>query len=340
MRIDFVITWVDGNDIEWQKEKARCTGKELGDDNTKRYRDWEFLRYWFRSVEKCAPWVGKIHFVTYGHLPSWLNISNPKLNIVKHTDFIPQKYLPTFSCRPIELNLHRIPGLSEHFVYFNDDMFLMQPAKKTDFFVKGLPCDTAVLEASHILGEDMSDNILMPESYDTSKIMNMVPLNRNFSKRKCVLHNLFKWYNPKYGKRMLKTVCCIPWKYFTGFRSEHMPYSLMKRTFEEVWDKETALLDRACSNRVRNSTDVSSRLMSFWQMAKGEFYPRSVKTGRYFGVCNDKSKIRTVSNVIKNRKYKLICLNDEYSGDDFDGVKKKINLSFEKAFPEKSSFEL
>ena len=93
-------------------------------------------RWWFRAVEKFAPWVNKIHFVTYGHLPKWLNIDNPKLNIAKHSDFIPQKYLPTFSSFPIEVNLHRIKGLAERFVYFNDDMFLLKTSKKRIIFCR------------------------------------------------------------------------------------------------------------------------------------------------------------------------------------------------------------
>lgn len=81
--IDFVITWVDGGDAAWQAEKNRY-GKEMypagasalrraeNDDSDERYRDWDNLKYWFRGVEKYAPWVRKIHFVTWGHLPEWL----------------------------------------------------------------------------------------------------------------------------------------------------------------------------------------------------------------------------------------------------------------------------
>ena len=93
--IDFVITWVDGNDPAWQQEKSR-TLKASGlidktDDRKERYRDWDNLQYWFRGVEQFAPWVRKVHFVTWGHLPEWLNTSAPKLNIVNHEDFIPEE---------------------------------------------------------------------------------------------------------------------------------------------------------------------------------------------------------------------------------------------------------
>ena len=97
------------------------------------------LKYWFRGVENYAPWVKQIHFVTCGHLPEWLNINHPKIHIVNHKDYIPEQYLPTFSSHVIELNMHRIPGLSEHFVNFNDDVFLTQPVKPEDFFQDGKP---------------------------------------------------------------------------------------------------------------------------------------------------------------------------------------------------------
>lgn len=138
--IDFVITWVDGNDLEWKREKAARMGHTdmdisvNADDRKERYRDWDNLRYWFRGMEKYAPWVRKVHFVTWGHIPQWLNTKHPKLNIVCHEDFIPQKFLPTFNSHTIEWNFHRIPGLTEQFVYFNDDMFLLKPVYMEDFF--------------------------------------------------------------------------------------------------------------------------------------------------------------------------------------------------------------
>ena len=97
--IDFVLMWVDGNDPEWQKEKSLYESDTNGDKRNIRFRDWDNLQYWFRGVEKYAPWVNKIHFVTWGHLPSWLNTEHPKLNVVKHSDFIPKEFLPTFNSR-------------------------------------------------------------------------------------------------------------------------------------------------------------------------------------------------------------------------------------------------
>lgn len=115
--IDFVITWVDGSDPIWFQEKQKIFKKAVGavdtDDRSERYRDWGILKYLFRSIEKFAPWVNNVYFVTCGHLPEWLNTECSKLQIVSHKDFIPQKYLPTFNSHPIEWNFHRIKNLSD-----------------------------------------------------------------------------------------------------------------------------------------------------------------------------------------------------------------------------------
>ena len=147
-KIDFVIPWVDGNDPEWQAQKDKYYQGEKNQNKNSAYRDWNTLRFWFRGVEKYAPWVNRIHFITWGHIPQWLNINHPKLNIVKHTDFIPDDCLPTFSANSIELHINRIDALEEHFVYFNDDTFVLAPINIEDFFINGLPADSAILSAT------------------------------------------------------------------------------------------------------------------------------------------------------------------------------------------------
>ena len=74
MNIDFVILWVDGNDPAWLSEKQKYQGSVENESNSvNRYRDWGLLPYWFRAVEQFSPWVHKIFFVTWGHIPSFLN---------------------------------------------------------------------------------------------------------------------------------------------------------------------------------------------------------------------------------------------------------------------------
>lgn len=125
-KIDFVVPWVDSNDPEWIASYNHYRPEKPLQDNA-RFRNWGLFRYWFRSVERYAPWVNKVYLVTNGKFPDWINPDCEKLVLVKHTDFIPQKYLPTFNSKTIELNLGRIDSLSEHFVYFNDDVFINAP---------------------------------------------------------------------------------------------------------------------------------------------------------------------------------------------------------------------
>ena len=142
MDIDVVVLWVDGNDPAWQAEKQKYSGKKTDDNNAAhRFRDWGLMQYWFRGIETFLPWVRKVHFVTWGHLPPFLNTDQPKLHIVRHEDYMPKDALPTFSSRALEANIHRIPGLAEHFIYCNDDMFFTRPLKAEQFFDEktGLP---------------------------------------------------------------------------------------------------------------------------------------------------------------------------------------------------------
>jgi hypothetical protein len=134
--IDFIIPWVDSSDPGWRKEFNEYKRIKEHDADKSNFRNWDNFHYWFRGVEKFAPWVNKIHFVTWGHLPKWLNPEHPKLNIINHEDYIPSEYLPTFSPQTIELNFHRIKKLSNEYVYFNDDTFLIDHVKKDDFFKK------------------------------------------------------------------------------------------------------------------------------------------------------------------------------------------------------------
>ena len=91
--IDFVIPWVDGSDPAWQAQRAAYSQESHSSRVTAQYRDWGTLKYWFRGVEKYAPWVNRIHFVTCGQKPEWLNVHHPKLHLVTHGDYMPKEYL-------------------------------------------------------------------------------------------------------------------------------------------------------------------------------------------------------------------------------------------------------
>ena len=153
--VDVVYTWVDGSDPLWRAEKA-ARGLGAGDDN--HYRDNGELRYSLRSLEIFAPWARRVHVVTDGQRPSWLNAGHEKISLVAHRDIIPEHFLPTFSSRVIEAHLHRIGNLAEHYVYFNDDFFLAAPCAPGDFFTpNGLPHLFTDWRESRRAGYDRAD---------------------------------------------------------------------------------------------------------------------------------------------------------------------------------------
>lgn len=327
--IDFVIAWVDGSDKAWLNEKSKYQADAMHeDDSNARYRDWDNLKYWFRSVEQYAPWVRMIHFVTWGHVPAWLDVDNPRIHIVRHEDYIPHEYLPTFNSHTIELNLHRISGLAERFVYFNDDMFLNRPVLPEDFFGDGLPCD--------IMGLDCI--AFGKNSAGCFNANDVGLINDHFDVSTCFRQHKSKWLNIRYGMKVpVRTLFLLKKGYFTGFYYQHTTSGFLKQTFTEVWEKEREVLDDTCSCRFRNQTNVNQWLMKYWQLAKGNFCPRKKKFGMYFQIKDDTSGI---TEAIKTEKYEVICLNDTGTVKDFDKVRDEICMAFEERFPQRSGFEI
>lgn len=331
--IDFVITWVDGSDTNWLSEKAKYSGKTerdpVIDDRDIRYEDLGTLKYWFRAVEKNAPWVRKIHFVTYGHIPEWLDINNPKINIVRHSDYIPKEYLPTFSSHTIELNFHRIKGLAEHFVYFNDDTFLGAPVRKEDFFKKGLPRDIAAINALWYVYGNTPAYV---------QIQDTAVINKHFAKNKTIIKNFTKWFNLSYGTLNLRTLALLPWPHFITLYTRHLPTSFLKSTYIEVWESEPELLDSTCQHRIRSYFDINQWLFEFWQICKGDFYPAKRRDGKGF-VLGNPQNTKKLCKAIENERYKLLCVGEGDWEYDTQSVNKEICNSFEKVLPIKSGFE-
>ena len=104
------------------------------DISASRFEDNDELRYSLRSVEKHAPWVRHIFIVTNGQIPSWLNLDDERVTVVSHADiFVNKSHLPTFSSPAIESHLHRIPGISDWFIYMNDDVLFGRDVWPDDF---------------------------------------------------------------------------------------------------------------------------------------------------------------------------------------------------------------
>lgn len=327
--IDFVVLWVDSNDYDWQREKAKYSPRKSEDVHLVRYQNWDNIKYWFRAVSKYAPWVRQIHFVTCGQVPIWLNIEHPKINLVRHSDYMPVDALPTFNSSAIEIGINYIPNLAEHFVFFNDDMFLTAPISPEYFFKSGMPYDMPGFLCSP---KKVDGNVFSALLLNNSNI-----LQKYFSKEQLLKNRIHEWLNPKMGKTFLRTLYHFFSMDFPGFVIPHLSTPYLKSDFDKVWSVEAQILRETQHHRFRNEADVTHFLIRNWRMCEGCYIPRKSK-GKYFSVDGENSA-RTIAAAIKNQKYPEICINEICTGVLFERIKNIVNEAFELTLCEACEFE-
>ena len=327
--IDLVLPWVDGADPEWNALRTQYGDRYLFGNEDFRFRDWELLKFVFRSIDRNLPWIRTVHFITCGMIPEWLNTECPRLNIVKHDSYIPAKWLPTFNANTIELNMHRIPGLSEKFLYTNDDIFFLRPMDPADFFKGDLPKSQAGLD------------IVRDSDLTFTGILNadLNAINRYLSSRECFWKNFFKFLHPKYKPgNNLRTLLLSPWcfSYFPGLRYFHGPNAYRKSTLEEVWERAGSELEITCSHRFRTHKDINQYLFLWWQWCRGRFVPDGMN--RKLKLIDTRREIETLTSAIEDPRAPILCINDNAEAD-FEKKKEQLIRSFQKVLGEKSSFE-
>ena len=337
--IDFVVTWVDGSDPEWIKNRELFISEmtNVEDNSAARYRDWGTLRYWFRAVEKYAPWVRKVFFVTCGQKPEWLDLSYEKVVFIQHKDFIPEEYLPTFNSRTIEMNLWRINGLSEHFIYFNDDVFLNRPVTPDNFYKNGHPklCSVAIPFHFHI-----------PNSGNVWKrpLLNDIGIiNDTFDIRQVIQKYPEKFFSYKYGRKAKYNLRIYADGFLTGMYYTHSPDAYLKSAFAEIWSAQSELMNNSCSYRFRNGNQVTVLLPMLWIMFQGNYDP--VEPGYYGTTIDLNSKtIKRIAEVMQSEA-KAVCLNDSQNTDAEDEetlqmIYVELHRVLKIKFPNRSMFEL
>lgn len=327
--MDFVVTWVDNNDLKWREQFNKYKKHTLGECSEMRFRSWDNFHYWFRGVEKFAPWVDKVHFVTWGHIPSWLNIQHPKLNIVRHEDFIPEEYLPTFNSRTIELNFHRIKDLSEEFVIFNDDVFLIDKVRPKMFFVNGKPCDMPI-----ILPFGISE-------YTKAMLNNLIVINRNFNIKNEIKKKWTNWINFKYGKYNISNLMFLSFmkSHHIAPMNFHIALPTKKSTLDTLWDKEYEVMHDSAKHKFRKTDSVNIALPRYWDLLSNNFHPiNRLKMGASISVHDE--NIRNATSFIKQQMKPILCLNDHVDLKDFDYAKNEVNRALNLILSEKSNFEI
>ena len=320
-KIDFVITWVNGNDKKWQKIKKEYTEKDKTNDNSaQRYRDYGSLKYLLRSIEKYSPWVNKVYLITDRQVPKWLNIDYSKIKVIDHTEIIEKQYLPTFNSNAIEWNIDKIPELEEKFVYFNDDMLLNAEVRPEDFFETDLPKDFKIY-----------NSIIPKQSFDHILCSNLILINKRFKNS-----NKKRLFNVKYGWQQMRNFLLLPqlFRGIPGYLDPHGPLSLNKSSFKKVhqiWSKE---INETIRHKFRKYNDISIWLVRYFQLETGKFKPRSASFNKYY----EMDEIEKIKKDLKKKISNTMCINDTKI-ENFNEVSDRLVDILEQKFKNKSKFE-
>ncbi len=307
--VDLVYLWVNGNDPEWQARRNAVIGRtEAGSAvNCKgRYADNDELRYSLRAVEQYAPWIRRIFIVTDNQTPEWLDTTNPKVRIVDHKEILAPQSLPCFNSRVIEHSLHRIPGLAEHFLYANDDMFFNRPVTPESFFTAGgLPIIR----------------------------FNRRPMRRLvLAIREKLLHRPISNYN----RAILNSARLVQEKYgiFFGGKTHHNIDAYRKSDYAHTAEVFSREIEATLEHHVRSADDVQRNIYSYVPLAEKRARLDYVDQHTSFRL-----HIDNPDHYAKLERYNpmLFCMNDSEYASDEDRLRATAYL--QKRFPKKSSFE-
>ncbi len=313
--IDIVFSWVDGTDLEFQRARARRMQSYVvgeGDDHEARFRQIDELRYALRSVYVFAPWIRRIFIATDSPTPYWL-ADHPKVTVVRSEEFFSDpSVLPTHNSQAVESQLHHIPGLAEHFLYSNDDMFFGRPVTPDMFFSPG--GITRFIEAETRIG-------LGTSAPERSGFENAARVNRNV---------LFE----RFGVTITRHL-------------EHSAAPLRKSVLAELEREFPEEFKRTAANAFRNRADISvtNSLYHYYALVTGRAVAQTDARVKYVDTTT-RSGLKMMESLIKKRSFDMFCLNDgsfpEVDGEvRSDAVKAFLNRYFPIVAPwEKKASEI
>ncbi|MEJ8640052.1 stealth family protein [Streptomyces sp. MS2.AVA.5] len=309
--IDVVYTWVDDADPVWNthrevamksKDAELCHHLAL---SRARFRNRDELRFSLRSLEQHAPWVRRVYLVTCGQRPSWLNRDHPRLRLVEHKEiFSDLSALPTFNSHAIESQLHRIPGLSDHFLYFNDDVFLGRYLSPRTFFVANgmtrfFPSAAKICMSS-------------PSGLDPVSAAGV---------------NNRELIQATFGRVLTQ-------------KMRHTPHPLRKDVLAEIEERFPEAHRRTAAATFRSPSDISvaSSLHHYYAYLTGRALPSDIRN-TYVDVADPIMESRFL-RLLGRRNTDVFCIND--TTDDVADLERRhrvISRFLESYFPVPSSFE-
>ncbi|GAA4265013.1 stealth conserved region 3 domain-containing protein [Frondihabitans peucedani] len=308
--IDIVFSWVDGNSVEYQRARAARAKRHTvgeGDDSVARFRQIDELKYALRSVYMFAPWVRNIYIATDSPAPAWL-AEHPRVRIVRSEEFfVDPSVLPTHNSQAVEAQLHHIQGLSEHFLYSNDDMFFGRPVSPHMFFSPG--SITKFIEAETRIGLGLNNA-------ERSGFENAARVNRALLQQ-------------RFGR-------------VTTRHLEHTAAPLRKSVLTEM-EHEFAdeFRDTAASPfRAASNISVTNSLYHYYALMTGRAIVQENAKVSYVDTTMV-SGLAFLSELLKKRSYDFFCLNDGSFPEVTDEERTTVVTDFlERYFPFKAPWEV
>jgi hypothetical protein len=305
--IDVVFTWVDGMDPQWLESYNHFAaldrrGLDSPGRTKARYRSRDELRYALRSVSQYAGWVRRIYIVTSGQRPDWI-VEDDRLRLVPHTEILPPADLPTFNSHAIETALHRIEGLAEHFLYFNDDFFLGRPTRPELFFNAS---GKALIFPSDARIPGVEDS--QTPAVDTAAIRTQELLLQRFGKT--ATHKL-----------------------------RHAPYALRRSTMQAVQQEFSEQVQQTSASRFRAATDVcvAASLAAYYGLLVGD----CMISEPAIDYCNVESPRLAwhLDRLTSSTKFDAFCLNETDIDGDETAIDTMIAAFLAAHFPTPSPWE-
>ncbi|MDQ0827351.1 hypothetical protein QFZ60_003524 [Arthrobacter sp. B2I5] len=307
--IDIVFSWVDGSSPEYiAARRAQQQGVVLGegDDHEARFRQINELKYALRSVYMFAPWIRRIFIATDSPAPAWL-AEHPAVTIVRSEEFFADpSVLPTHNSQAVECQLHHIEGLSEHFLYSNDDMFFGRAVGPDMFFTPGGITKFIEAETRIGLGENAAER---------SGFENAARVNRK------LLWNRF-------GR-------------ITTRHLEHTAAPLRRSVVAQMEEEFPAEFRKTAASRFRAADNISvtNSFYHYYALLMGRAVTQTAAKVRYVDTTM-RSGLKYLPKLLAKRNMDFFCLNDgsfpEVSADERAEV---VTDFLERYFPIKAPWE-
>jgi len=340
--IDFVLPWVDSSDTKWQAERNRYKGNNS--DNTDananaRFRDMETLKYALRAIEQNCPWYNNIYLITEGHVPKWLDVEHERIIHVTHQElFVDPSHLPVFNSSAIEMNLANLKGLSEQFVYMNDDFIILNAIEPKRFFQKGKPVD---FFSHHFLPRNrLFERFRQRDTWVHALNNNLALINKTLApitlKNKYLFHHSYT-LSDKINNSLFRYL----FKKLLWINHWHHPQPYLKRTLNEVFETFGSEMMTCSKNRFRSPSDLTQYLYRYWHLATENFTPYKYNDGLVANLDSYSILQTMIQKINTDSSINFVCFNDSVYLDDkeYHHVKEELLSFLEERFPQKASFE-